>query len=265
MEQRLLCAVSESVACPPLRGAAELESVAFRWRLRRINLDAKQTRSRRRSYRSSTAMKRASPASSDSPATKRSKASQACASCRRQKSRCEILDVRTHPGAPVSIRCHRCKVLGIQCSFETSDLIHFLPKPTATTPTQQGASPSTVSDEPSPPEYESYGGLNTLATVASSRPNVEPVTVNSIPSRYGMLPEDLVPTATTPIWGCVSRVDWTATPMLAIQEMVRCPRTDHAGPELPSGGRLADIVSPPEITSLLEMFVLVPVNDSDVY
>ncbi|KAJ7130302.1 hypothetical protein C8R44DRAFT_775290 [Mycena epipterygia] len=198
-------------------------------------------------------MKRASPAS-DSPATKRSKASQACASCRRQKSRCEILDVRTHPGAPVSVCCHRCKVLGIECSFETSDLIHFLPKPTATTPTHQGASPSTVSDESSPPEYESYGGLNTLATVASSRPNVEPATVNSIPSRYGMLPEDLVPTATTPIWGCVSRVDWTATPMLAIQEMVRCPRTDHAGPELASGGRLADIVSPPEITSLLEIF-----------
>ncbi|KAJ7704423.1 hypothetical protein B0H17DRAFT_921447 [Mycena rosella] len=68
-----------------------------------------------------------------------------------------------------------------------------------------------------------------------------------------MLPEDLVPTATTPIWGCVSRVDWTATPMLAIQELVRCPRTD-SGREVGNVGRLEDILSPPEITSLLEIF-----------
>ncbi|KAJ7772648.1 hypothetical protein DFH07DRAFT_733706 [Mycena maculata] len=68
-----------------------------------------------------------------------------------------------------------------------------------------------------------------------------------------MLPEDLVPTASTPLWGSVRRVDWTATPMLAIQELVRCPRTDGAS-DLPSGGRLADILSPQEITSLLEIF-----------
>ncbi|KAJ6591000.1 hypothetical protein DFH09DRAFT_1138290 [Mycena vulgaris] len=68
-----------------------------------------------------------------------------------------------------------------------------------------------------------------------------------------MLPEDLVPTATTPIWGCINRVDWTATPMLAIQELVQCPRTD-AGLDIASGGRLEDILSPPEITSLLEIF-----------
>ncbi|KAJ6590954.1 hypothetical protein DFH09DRAFT_1138182 [Mycena vulgaris] len=182
----------------------------------------------------------------DNPAPKRTKASQACAACRRQKSRCEILDVRTQPGAPVTIRCHRCKVLGVECSFETSDLIHFLPKTT----TQLPPTP-TVSDEPSPPEI--HGGLDTLAAVASARPNAETTTVNSIPSRYGMLPEDLVPTATTPVWGCVSRVDWTATPMLAIQELVRSPRTD-AGFGLPHAAGLEDILDPSEITSLLDIF-----------
>ncbi|KAJ7764566.1 hypothetical protein DFH07DRAFT_811654 [Mycena maculata] len=193
-------------------------------------------------------MKRASGPANENPAAKRTKASQACASCRRQKSRCEILDVRSQHGAQVTIRCHRCKVLGIECSFETSDLIHFLPKPTtpASSPTLTGSS-----DAQTPPE--SYGGLSTLAAVASSRPNAEAINVNSVPSRYGMLPEDLVPTAHTPIWGCVNRIDWTATPMLAIQELVRCPKTD-AGLDLPSGGRLADVLSPQEITSLLEIF-----------
>lgn len=201
-----------------------------------------------------TPMKRATAPSSDNPTAKRTKASQACASCRRQKSRCEILDVRSQQGAPVTIRCHRCKVLGVECSFETSDLIHFLPKPTTQTP-PAAPSPtvSVSSDERTPPE--NYGGLNTLATVASSRPNADTFPVNSSPNRYGMLPEDLVPTASTPIWGSVNRVDWTATPMLAIQELVRCPRTD-SGLDTPSGGRLEDILSPQEITSLLEMFVL---------
>ncbi|KAF7343403.1 hypothetical protein MVEN_01772700 [Mycena venus] len=58
---------------------------------------------------------------------------------------------------------------------------------------------------------------------------------------------------TTPIWGSVSRVDWTATPILAIQELVRCPRSEE-NLQLSSVGRLSDILSPPEITSLLETF-----------
>ncbi|KAJ7253025.1 hypothetical protein B0H12DRAFT_1233738 [Mycena haematopus] len=68
-----------------------------------------------------------------------------------------------------------------------------------------------------------------------------------------MRPEDLVPTAATPIWGSVSRVDWTATPMLAIQELVRCPHNDVAQ-QLPAVDRLSDILSPPEITSLIDLF-----------
>ncbi|KAJ7355870.1 hypothetical protein DFH08DRAFT_738004 [Mycena albidolilacea] len=205
-------------------------------------------------------MKRVSTPSNDPP-QKRTKASQACASCRRQKSRCEILDISRPPGAPASIRCHRCKVLGVECSFETSDLIHFFPhtlshtSPSASSPSSSGPAPSPSQSEPSPvPVRESYGGLNTLANVASSRPNVTNVPVNPIRNQYGMLPEDLVPTATTPVWGCVSRVDWTATPMLAIQELVRCPRTQDSDPQLPSGSRLSDILSPPEISSMLEIF-----------
>ncbi|KAJ7907342.1 hypothetical protein B0H13DRAFT_2019088 [Mycena leptocephala] len=196
-------------------------------------------------------MKRVATPSSENPSPKRAKASQACASCRRQKSRCEILDVRPAPGVSVAIRCHRCKTLGVECSFETSSLIHFSPNtpshssPEASSPAASVQSPASVSD--------SYGGLNTLAAAASSRHSAEAVTHSPIPPRQSrMLPEDLVPTAMTPIWGCVSRVDWTATPMLAIQELVRCPRADTSL-QLP-GGRLSDILSPPEIISLLEIF-----------
>ncbi|KAF7366731.1 hypothetical protein MSAN_00931200 [Mycena sanguinolenta] len=56
-----------------------------------------------------------------------------------------------------------------------------------------------------------------------------------------------------PSGGSVSRVDWTATPMLAIQELVRCPRID-IGLQLPAADRLSDILSPPEITSLIDLF-----------
>ncbi|KAF7343402.1 hypothetical protein MVEN_01772600 [Mycena venus] len=190
-------------------------------------------------------MKRAI-SSNENPPPKRTKASQACASCRRQKSRCEILEVRPVPGVPVIIRCHRCKTLNVECSFETSELIHFSPKtyisPVASSPT---VSTPTTSDND--------GGLSTLAAVASSRPNVEEAPVNHISGSFGMRPEDLVPTAATPIWGSISRVDWTATPMLAIQELLRCPRTD-TGLQIPSTDRLSDILSPPEITSLVEIF-----------
>ncbi|KAJ6590937.1 hypothetical protein DFH09DRAFT_1025917 [Mycena vulgaris] len=186
-------------------------------------------------------MKRVATPTGENPAPKRTKASQACASCRRQKSRCEILDVRPQAGTPITIRCHRCKVLGVECSFETSDLIHFLPKTTTHT------SPASAVSAEAASSPEIYGGLDTLATVAaSSRPN-------ATTGRYGMMPEDLVPTATTPIWGSVSRVDWTATPMLAIQVLVRSPRTD-AGLGLPNVASLEDILDLPEITSLLEIF-----------
>jgi Fungal Zn(2)-Cys(6) binuclear cluster domain len=46
--------------------------------------------------------------------TKRSKSAQACSSCRKLKTRCELLDASS--AGPY--RCHRCKVLNISCSFE---------------------------------------------------------------------------------------------------------------------------------------------------
>ncbi|KAL4256547.1 Protease transcriptional activator prtT [Pleurotus pulmonarius] len=52
---------------------------------------------------------------------KRPKASRACATCRKTKSRCELLGVA--PGVNGRLQCHRCKVLDIECSFHNSDII----------------------------------------------------------------------------------------------------------------------------------------------
>ncbi|KAJ7028676.1 hypothetical protein C8F04DRAFT_1289686, partial [Mycena alexandri] len=202
---------------------------------------------------------------------KRTKASQACQSCRRQKSRCEILDLSPQPGAPATIRCHRCKVLGAECSFETSNLIHFAPPTTPQTSTSHSSpatpgpavtSPPTLSYDAPANSPELCRSLNTLAAVASSRPNADtlrsnpnPIPDPSTPNQYGMsTPEDLLPTATTPVWGsAISRVDWTATPMLAIQELVRCPRTETVF-QSQGGSRLSDILNPQETSSLLDIF-----------
>jgi hypothetical protein len=48
------------------------------------------------------------------PPAKRPKTSQACTSCRKHKTRCELLDPASRS------RCHRCDVLSITCSFETN-------------------------------------------------------------------------------------------------------------------------------------------------
>ncbi|KAJ7720659.1 hypothetical protein DFH07DRAFT_1008489 [Mycena maculata] len=49
--------------------------------------------------------------------TKRAKTIQACTSCRKHKTRCEILDPSESP-----VRCHRCKVLSIACSYEQTQV-----------------------------------------------------------------------------------------------------------------------------------------------
>jgi hypothetical protein len=50
----------------------------------------------------------------------RPKSVQACASCKKSKVRCEILDDITQETIQ-TIRCHRCKILQMQCSFESLD------------------------------------------------------------------------------------------------------------------------------------------------
>ncbi|KAF9071726.1 hypothetical protein BDP27DRAFT_499018 [Rhodocollybia butyracea] len=53
-----------------------------------------------------------------SRAPRRSRAVQACTSCRKNKARCELLeDIRTIE----ILRCHRCKTLKLKCSYQDAD------------------------------------------------------------------------------------------------------------------------------------------------
>ncbi|THV08145.1 hypothetical protein K435DRAFT_965 [Dendrothele bispora CBS 962.96] len=56
-------------------------------------------------------------ASSASKSSKRQKTSQACTSCRKSKTRCEILENREQG----TVKCHRCKVLKVHCSYQDMD------------------------------------------------------------------------------------------------------------------------------------------------
>ncbi|KZP06733.1 hypothetical protein FIBSPDRAFT_966192 [Athelia psychrophila] len=63
-------------------------------------------------------MKRSSPViAGGNPSQKRSKKNQACTNCKKNKTRCEVLDTsNVH-----SLGCHRCKVLSLPCSFEDGE------------------------------------------------------------------------------------------------------------------------------------------------
>ncbi|KAJ6624181.1 hypothetical protein B0H10DRAFT_2212915 [Mycena sp. CBHHK59/15] len=166
---------------------------------------------------------------------KKSKSFQACTSCRKHKTRCEILDPSKSP-----VRCHRCQVLALQCSYEetmvptpsTSKL------PTTPTPSETGAQTSTA-----------------------QRPAVP----------LGPMP------ATDRLWSFVSDqqtgIDWSA-PMLAIQQLSKLPFA-HIPPPAEPVPVLADadlslsrILTEDRIRYLLDLYVFPlppPLPDTNVY
>lgn len=179
---------------------------------------------------------------------KRTKSSQACASCRRHKTRCELLDDLSVPGV---LKCHRCKVLSIQCSFETSDIIHIIPskilKPGETStsaPTQKtdcsDGSPMLCSAIVPDEDQTLHSGI----TSSKSSPRVKA--------------EDLIPNPRS-LWGIMNLpvgFDWTATPILAVQELMNISPTGLTTPiHQNHHEQLGTIFSPEQISSLLEMCV----------
>ncbi len=110
-------------------GTAPVEAYASRFGARRRNIRVRSVIGLLGNIPSlCTSMKRPREDSSDAPSpsgpnnaaterppAKRNKASRACTSCRKHKTRCELFE----PSSPHS-RCHRCDVLSIACSFETN-------------------------------------------------------------------------------------------------------------------------------------------------
>ncbi|KAI0068692.1 hypothetical protein BV25DRAFT_1817603 [Artomyces pyxidatus] len=134
--------------------------------------------------------------SSKRSSSKRTKSSQACTSCRKHKTRCELLDSNSYLS-----RCHRCEVLSISCSFETNAPPRAHPideSPQATFRRQFAAAvlshPSKNGDDPSSEAHSGRGNCS---------------------------PWDFIRIAGID--------DWTATPVLAMQTLSRA-----ACPEQPS-------------------------------
>ncbi|KAF7360253.1 hypothetical protein MVEN_00754200 [Mycena venus] len=156
--------------------------------------------------------------------TRRSKGIQACTSCRKNKTRCEILDTTTSP-----VQCHRCKVIGIHCSYEET----LAP---------------TVPESPSPP----------APITSANSSNIPDSSVRPRPDPYpSAMPPD------TRIWQFVNEdrsetIDWSA-PMLAIQNLARLPAVNPNFANLPSSSSLREthlenILSLGQIQYLLELF-----------
>ncbi|KAJ7151428.1 hypothetical protein C8R43DRAFT_1005105 [Mycena crocata] len=150
--------------------------------------------------------------------TKKAKSIQACASCRKNKTRCELLDPSKSP-----VRCHRCQVLSLQCSYEETLL------PTAST------------SKPSTPTPETQG-------------------TNSPRNPAVAYPTRLPPTDR--LWSFVGEntgVDWSA-PMLAIQQLSKLPFANLHPPAQPpavlsaSDLTLPRILSEDRIRYLLDIF-----------
>ena len=166
---------------------------------------------------------------------KRPKSSQACSSCRKHKTRCELID--GHSEGPY--RCHRCKVLNISCSFESSDFVPPLQSTSTSSPTFN--LPSYVSDPAtiSPP--------NISGDRTASHPNNDNDRVKL---------EDLLPLPHKP-WGFMKvpgGFDWTTTPMLAMQyATINRPHLDEDQISSNINASLASILSPDKVKSLLDM------------
>jgi hypothetical protein len=130
----------------------------------------------------------ATDASTKRPPAKRAKANQACASCRKNKTRCELLESTGYIS-----RCHRCDVLSIPCSFETI------------------APPLPVVDE-APHTLDRRRLLNTLF-------NPQGGSNKCLEQTQSEKPGSSLSSTTTSPWDFLTVPgvpDWTATPMLAM-------------------------------------------------
>ncbi|KAJ3797558.1 hypothetical protein GGU11DRAFT_784469 [Lentinula aff. detonsa] len=176
---------------------------------------------------------------SSTRATKRSKSVQACANCRKHKTRCEILGVVDQ----VVVRCHRCKVLDLECSYQTMDRSLFEVARSTT---------STKGDE--------HGEWHDRNLDVLSGYSGTPTPRDAPGSSNASLPTDLYPNKPHLLWDFLgtsqSSMDWTA-PLQAIQDLMKQSRDTSAPRRFPppvSNDSLDHILSPNQIQHLTSIF-----------
>lgn len=144
------------------------------------------------------------PSGSDDPSTtrphaKRPKTSQACTSCRKHKTRCELLDSASRS------RCHRCDVLSITCSFETN------------------APPARAAECSSPAAAFRQRLLNAILSTPPPRNSDE--CLEQTPSDAPCSSTRSTATSPWEVLKVPGIPDWSATPMLAMLTLSKMART----------------------------------------
>ncbi|KAJ3812027.1 hypothetical protein F5876DRAFT_38348 [Lentinula aff. lateritia] len=180
-----------------------------------------------------------SSSAASSRATKRTKSVQACAKCRQQKTRCEILDSANQP----VIRCHRCKVLEVECSYQTMDRSLFEVARTK-------------------PKGDEHGEWHDRNLDVLSGYSGTPTSMDAPGSSNASLPTDLFPNKPHLLWDFLrtpqGSLDWSA-PLQAIQELMK-QSADSSGsrryspPPSVLNDSLDNILSLNQIQHLISLF-----------
>ena len=137
------------------------------------------------------------------PPAKRPKTSQACTSCRKHKTRCELLDPASRS------RCHRCYVLSITCSFETD------------------VPPAQVAEySPGPIAVFRQRLLNAILSTPTPQCSSDKC-LEQTPSDARCSPPRSTATCPWEILKAPGIPDWSATPMLAMLTLSKMARTEQ--------------------------------------
>ncbi|KAI6152303.1 hypothetical protein BKA82DRAFT_4109694 [Pisolithus tinctorius] len=162
------------------------------------------------------------------PPAKRAKAAQACFSCRKHKTRCEVLDGES------GVQCHRCNVLNLTCSFEdtkcpsgassTRVQAHAADVPKVDRRASLPASSSKVSEVVLDSSFDPPKGV--LKAWESPTPDSPSSFRDQPPDKVEVDlsdPKRLLPEQQRP-WGLLKLpggFDGTTVPMLAMQALIR--------------------------------------------
>jgi hypothetical protein len=175
--------------------------------------------------------------------TKRSKSAQACSSCRKLKTRCELLDAPSNEPC----RCHRCKVLGIACSFEG-----LISTPPRQHPSQLATLPL-ISQPPTQGTADSNENSEIQLSSSSSSTNESLVDSHD----DVMKPDDILAHPPNTSWPGIVKIpgtfDWSATPMFAMQNVTSWTQSGDYSFINNVNASLANMLSPDRVESLLNM------------
>ncbi|KAF5352014.1 hypothetical protein D9758_009426 [Tetrapyrgos nigripes] len=197
--------------------------------------------------------------------SKRSRSLQACATCRKNKQRCELLE-DLNSSDTAKVKCHRCRTLDIFCSYEEMDKGALQTSLTPKTQAREhvlrlSSSRSNTSNALSPLPTTTDESELTSVTQAI------PIEITALPPdlwNFSMLaPGKWGYSGESPPEHASSVWNWS-TPIGSLRELTNRYLTEHYGSAvnekgkastpLPSPQKLSDTLPPEKIKDLLDIF-----------